>query len=253
MATIAAWRAATSGQGAQAGHVNQFLGGHQAQILYTGTQTAAQSTAGSAATTTNGLYLAQSFTTAAGQTAIGYVIVPVTTATTSGSSLATTTLSLYANSGGSPTGSALVTTTVTAEYANLASGGVNTVKVLYPLPATALTPSATYWLVLAAAGNASNSYSWYRSNQASGASTSSNGTTWSAQTYGFEYQIFNQAVSGMPVATWEDSGARWTVTTYDTLQQLATYAEYTVGQTTTGYLQSRRSYTFSNGLLTSAT
>lgn len=249
MATTPTWLAATAGQSQVAGQVTQFLGTHASVILYAATQTAAQTTAGAASTSTNGLYLAQSFTTAVGQTAVGYVIVPVTTATTSGSNLATTTLSLYANSGGAPSGVALVSTTITAEYANKASGGAATVKLVYPLPVTGLTASTTYWLVLTSAGNVSNSYTWYRSNQVSGASTSPNGTTWTAQAYGFEYQVFDQTASGLLTATRDDAGARWTATTYTTLNLVNTYAEYTAGQTAAGYLQSFRTNSYSNGLL----
>jgi hypothetical protein len=253
MPFVPAWLGATPGQSPQAGQVNQFLGTHNIQYLYAAVQTAAQSTAGAAATTTNGQFLAQSFTTAGGQTAIGYVIVPVTTATTSGASLAPTTLSLYANSGGAPTGAALVSATITAEYANLLSSGTNTVKVVYPLPATGLTASTTYWLVLSSAGNVSNSFSWFRSNQVTGASTSPTGSVWTGQAYGFEYQVFDQTTSGLQLCTWEDSGARWTSTTYNTaagINQLATYAEYTVAQGSNAYVQSYRAFTYSSGLLT---
>lgn len=246
------WLAATSSQLPQAAQVNQFLGTHAIQNLYAAVQTAGQTTAGAAATSTNALWLAQSFTTAASQTAVGYVIVPVSTTTTSGALLAPTALSLYANSVGAPSGSALASTTVTAEYANLATGGTNTVKIPVPLPATGLTASTTYWLVLAAAGNVSNSFTWFRSNQASGASTSTTGTgSWSAQTYGFEFQVFDQTASGQLTCTWEDAGARWTASTYNaTSGALATYAEYTAGQTAAGYVQSYRSLAYSSGLLT---
>jgi hypothetical protein len=248
--TAATWKGAAATQPPLAAQANQFLGVHSLQNLYAAAQTAGQTTAGASATTTNGLYLAQSFATAGGQTAIGYVIVPVTTATASGASLAATTLSLYANAAGAPTGAALGSVTVTAEYANLASAGTNTVKVLYPLPVTGLTASATYWLVLASAGNVSNSYSWFRSNQVTGASTSATGSSWAAQAYGFEYQVFDQTVSGLLTATWEDSGARWTGTTYNGLAQIATLAEYTVAQGAAKYVQSFRTLTYSSGLLT---
>ena len=250
MTGIPAWEAATTGQPPLASQINQFLGPHPSNELYAAVQTAAQTTAGSTTTNTNGTYLAQSFTTAGGQTAIGYVIVPVTTTTTSGSSLATTTVGLFANSAGAPAGSALVSTTITAEYANLASGGTNTVKLIYPLPATGLTASTTYWIVVAAAGNVSNSYTWFQSNQVSGASTSPDGVTWTAQGYGFEYQVFDQTASGLLTAVVEDSGSRWTVSTYTATGEISTYGEYTAGQTASGYLQSYRTYSYSNGLLT---
>lgn len=250
MAVTPTWLAATTGQPGSAGQVNQFLGSHASVVLYAAVQKAAQATAGATFTSTNGLFLAQSFATAVGQTTIGYVSVPITTTTTTGASLATTTLSLYANSAGAPTGSALVSTTLTAEYAFNASGGTNTVSVIYPLPATGLTASTTYWLVLASAGNVTNNYTWFRSNQTSGASTSPTGVTWTAQTYGFKYAIFDQTASGLQTATWEDSGARWTAQTYSGTGEITTLAEYTVGQTASGYLQSYRTLTYTGGLLT---
>jgi hypothetical protein len=249
--TTPAWLGATTSSLPVAGQANQFLGTHTASYLYAGALKVSQTTAGSTSSNTNGLYLAQSFTTAAGQTAVGYVSVPITTTTTSGASLATTTLSLYANSGAAPTGSALVSTTITAEYANKASGGTATVSVLYPLPIATLTAGTEYWLVLAAAGTSGVDYTWYRSNQTSGASTSTTGTSWSAQAYGFEYAVYDQSASGLLTATWEDSGARWTATTYvATTNQIHTFGEYTVGQTAAGYTQGFRTYTYTSGLLT---
>lgn len=246
MATTPTWQAATSGQPALAGHVNQLLGSHATTYLYTGVQTAAQTTAGTGTVGTNGTYIAQSFTTAAGQTSIGYVIARISSGgATSGSQLGPTTLSLYANSAGAPTGSPLASVTMTAEYVAAAPSFVT-----YPLPVTGLTASTTYWLVLAPAGNATYSYLWWKSNQTSGASTSTNGTTWTAQTYGLLYQVYDQTATGLLTCTWEDTGARWTWSGYGTTNLLTQYAEYTGGQTTAGYLQSFRTLSYTNGLLT---
>jgi hypothetical protein len=217
-------------------------------MLYAGTQQAGQTTNGATSTSTNGLWLAQSFTTGAAQTAIGYVIVPVSTTATSGSSLSTTTLALYANSGSAPTGAALASVTLTAEYANLATGGTATNGLICPLPITGLTAATTYWLVLHSTAS-TGSYTWYRSNQASGASTSTNGSSWSAQTYGFVYQVFDQSASGQLTALWEDSGARWQAYSYNTVSALATVSQYTLAQSG-GYVQSYRSLTYSGGVLT---
>jgi hypothetical protein len=240
------WQAATSGSPAQAAHVNQFLGTHATTLLYAGVQRSAQTTAGTGSTSTNGTWLAQSFTTAVGQTAIGYVLIQLDPNTGLGSNLAPTTVSLYANSAGAPTGAALVSATVTAEY-----GFFGPINLFVPMPITGLTASTTYWIVATAAGNASFSYSWNRSNQTSGASTSANGTTWVAQTYGFLYQVFDQTASGLLQGTWEDAGARWTWRSYATpSNRITATTEYTAGQTTAGYLQSNRSYTYTNNLLT---
>lgn len=250
MSGVPAWLGATTGQTGVAGQINQFLGTHPATVLYAATQTAGQTTAGASSTNTNGTYLAQSFSTAGGQTAVGYVILPLSTTTTSGSSLAPTTVSLYANASGAPTGSALVSATVTAEYANLATGGTATNTAFYPLPVTGLTASTTYWIVVASAGTSGNNYTWFRSNQASGASTSANGTTWTAQSYGFKFQVFNQAASGLLTHTWEDSGARWTWNGYGTTNLITKQAEYTTSQGTNQYVQSFRTLSYTSGLLT---
>lgn len=248
--TTNTWLGATTAQPLKAAQINQFLGIHKQQNLYAATQQAGQTTNGSTTTSTNSLWLAQSFTTGASQTAIGYVIIPLTTVSTSGSSLAPTTLSIYANSGGAPTGSALASVTVTAEYANLASGGTTTNRLIYPVPVTGLTASTTYWIVVQGTSS-SGVFAWFRSNQTSGASTSPTGATWTAQTYGFVFQVFDQSVSGLLTSTWEDSGARWTATTYvANTKQIGTYAEYTNGQTTAGYTQGFRTFTYSNGFLT---
>lgn len=243
--TTNTWLGATSGQTPLASQPNAPLGIHAMQPLYAATQRVAQTTNGAATTSTNNLWLAQSFTTAGGQTTIGYVIAPITTTTTSGSSLSTTTLSLYANSAGAPTGSALVSTTLTAEYANQASGGTNTNRVIYPLPITGLTAATQYWLVLHSTAS-TGSYTWFRSNQVSGASTSPTGVTWTAQGYGFVYQVFDQSASGLLTAVWEDSGARWQAYTYNSAQNISTIAQYTVAQNGS-YVQGFRTASWSNG------
>jgi hypothetical protein len=244
MANPNTWQAPTSGQQPRAAHVSQLLGPHALTMLYAGNSVAAQTTAGSGSVSTNGLYLAQSFTTGTA-TSVGYVVLGLTPTTGSGSQLATTTVSLYANTSGAPSGAPIVSTTVTAEYAQWSAGAVTV-----PLPAAGLTTSTTYWIVIAAAGNASFNYGWAKSNQVSGASTSANGTNWTAQSYGLLFQVFDQTLTGQPTCVWEDSGARWTWTGYTTAGEIAQYAEYTAGQTTTGYVQSARTFAYSSGLLT---
>lgn len=243
------WLGATAGVGILPTAAQQaaFLGVHKTQMLYAATQQAGQTTNGATSTSSNALWLAQSFTTGASQTAVGYVIVPVTTTSTSGSSLAATTLSLYANSAGAPTGAALGSVTVTAEYANLASGGTPTNRLIYPLPVTGLTAATTYWLVLQSTAS-TGSYTWYRSNQASGASTSTNGSTWTAQSYGFVYQVFDQAAAGLLTAIWEDSGARWQALTYSGVNEVASVGQYTASQSS-GYQQGFRNLSYSSGIL----
>lgn len=250
------WNGASPAQPTLAAQINQFVGAHATTSLYAATSRASQLVAGSTSTATNGVYLAQQFTTAVGQTAIGYVSIPLTSYTASGSSLGVITLSLYANSAGAPTGAALITTTVSTEYAYLASnsGSSATAFILYPLPITGLTASTTYWLVTNPVGTGPTHYRWYQSNQVSGASTSTNGTTWSAQTYGLGYNVFDQGASGLLTATWEDAGARWSTFTYTaTTNQLKTIAEYTVAQGAGNYVQGYRVLGYTTGYLTSIT
>jgi hypothetical protein len=245
--TADAWLGAAPGQPPKAAQVNQLLGVHRAQHLYAGVLTAGQNTPGSGFATTNSVYNAQSFTTAAGQTAVGYVTLQVGATTGLGSVLAPLVLSLYASAGGAPTGSPLVSVTVSAEYSYAAPS-----VMVAPLPVAGLTPSTTYWLVSAPVGDATNHYFWNKSTQVSGASTSPNGTTWTAQAYGLTYQVFDQTASGLLTCTWEDAGARWTWLAYNAtggINQVTTYAEYTAAQNGS-YVQSFRSLAYSSGLLT---
>lgn len=245
--TTPTWQAATAGQLPKADQVNQYLGTHQAQLIYTGTQKAAQNTAGVGNTNTNGLYIAQSFATAVGQTTIGYV--NLTVSTTGGlTGLAPTTVSIYTNVAGAP-GTLVKSMTATGEHV-----AASPVIVTYPLPVTGLTASTTYWIVMAAAGDASHFYGWHRSNQVSGASTSVNGTAWSAQAYGMLYQVYDQTITPPVVASWEDDGARWVWFSFNVDGTLTEISEYTSGQTATGYSQSFRDFAYSaDGSITSIT
>lgn len=243
--TTPTWQAATTGQLPKANQVNQYLGAHQAQLIYTGVQKAAQNTAGVGNTNTNGLYIAQSFTTAVGQTTIGYV--NLTVSTTGGFiGLTPATVSIYTNAAAAP--SVLVKSMIaTAEHVS-ASPAI----VTYPLPVTGLTASTTYWIVMAAAGDASHFYGWHRSNQVSGASTSVNGTAWSAQAYGMLFQVYDQTIVPPVVASWEDNGAAWMWFSFNGDGTLAEISEYTSGQTATGYSQSFRDVAYSaDGSITS--
>lgn len=241
MAGTPTWQAATAGQPPLARHVNQLLGTHAFTVLYTGVQRAAQFTSGSGSTASNGLWIAQSFTSGSSQTAVGYVVLSLTAGSGLGTNLGPLTVSLYANAAGAPTGSPLVSATVTAEYAAGAP-----LPLLIPLPAP-VTPSTTYWIVTAPAGNATYSYAWARSNQTSGAATSTNGTAWTGQSYGLLFQVWDQTPVLPQVATWEDGGARWTAQTSTSTRQITTLAEYTAGQTAAGYLQSVRTLSYSGG------
>lgn len=234
------WLAPTSGSSALAGSVTQLLATHAITYVWTGTEQANQSTAGSGGVNSNGLYMAQSFATAAGQTTTGYVVV---TAAFTGSP-SPWTLSIQASSAGAPSGTALASAAVPKEFL---SGSASTQPVM--LPVTGLTASTTYWIVAQAVGDVSDYFTWSKSNQVSGASTSANGTTWTAQAYGLLYQVWDQAAIQPLAGTWEDSGARWTALTY-TAGQVTHLEEYTAGQTAAGYTASSRTLSYSSGLLT---
>lgn len=231
-----AWLAATAGQPAKASQVNQFLGAHATTYLYQGVLGDFRNVSGSGAINANGIYLAQKFTTGSGQTTVGYVECDISGGGPAGSQM---TLSIYASSGGAPTGSPLVSVTASVDYVAFAPTFVT-----FPLPITGLTPSTVYFLVISPCGT---NFPWFLSNQTSGAYTSSNGTTWTAQTYGMLFFIFDQTATGPLTCTWEDSGARWTWINWSgtLLHQLS---EYTAAQNS-GYLQSDRTLNYSGWTL----
>lgn len=248
MPTTPTWQNPVAGQAPLAAHQTQLLGSHASKLFYTGVQTAAQTTAGTGSTSSNGTYAAQSFTTSAGQTAIGYILLQMNATIGAGASLGPLTIQLRTNNAGAPSSTILATVTASTEYVFNAPASVH-----FPLNATGLTASTQYWIVTLPAGNASFSYTWGKSNQTSGTSTSSNGTTWAAQTYGSIYQVWDQTVSGKLQHEWDDGGARWTWYSYLGNGQVTQFAEYTAGQTAAGYLQSFRNYAYSNGLPVSIT
>lgn len=233
-----AWQGATANSAPLAAQINQFLGLHAATILYQGVQQAAQTTAGTGAVNSNGLWMAQFFTAASGQTAAGRVVLTLAVTGTP----APLTVSLYATSGSAPTGSALVSASVPREFLAGTAAALS-----IPLPAT-VSASTTYWIVTTGVGDASDYYSWSKSNQASGASTSPDGLTWTAQTYGLLFQVYDQTAGGPPLHAFEDSGARWSGMGY-TSGQLTALREYTVAQSS-GYVESNRTLSYSGTLIT---
>lgn len=240
-----AWQAATAGSSALAGHIDQFLGTHAITYVYTGALQSSQAVAAVNYTHSNGTWIAQSFATASGQTTAGYVVV---TAAYAGSP-SPWTLSIQASSGGAPSGTALVSAAVPKEFLPVspAAGAAQAVM----LPVTGLTASTTYWIVAQAVGTVTDFYAWRQSTQVSGASTSSNGTTWAAQSYGMLYKVFDQSAVTPLAGTWEDSGARWTTLAYNGSGQLTGIEEYTAGQSASGYAVSSRALSYSaSGILT---
>ena len=232
-----AWNGATAGSAPQSAQINQLLGLHAATLLYQGVQQDAQTTAGTGSgSTAGGTYLAQSFTTGSSQTALGYATAHILGGT-SGFPLS---VSVYASSGGAPTGSPLITVQASPEYVAFGPAFL-----VFPLP-LAVTPSTVYFLV--AAPPASGTYTWNKSSQTSGAYTSPDGTTWTSQAYGLQYQIYDQSAAGPLTAIWEDGGARWSWLNINGAGQLAQLSEYTVAQAS-GYVQADRNLSYSGTLL----
>lgn len=244
--TTSTWNGATTGQAPLAAQPNALLGVHKTQVLYTGVVRSIQNTAGSGTTTSNGLYIAQSFTTGASQTAIGYIYAQLGATTASGTVLPAMTIGIYANSAGAPTGSAILSVQATAEYVNPSPSFV-----LFPMPITGLSTATQYWIVTTPSGTVSNNFSWGKSNQTSGTSTSTNGTTWTAQTYGSLYAVYDQNIVAPVAALWEDSGARWQALYYNTQNEVSDLGQYTVAQNSS-YVQGFKALTYSNGLLQKA-
>lgn len=238
MSGIPTWLGAVAAQPTAAGQVNQFLGAHPNTLLYAATLQAQANTAGSGSQGSSTQWLAQSFTTAVGQTLIGRVVLQLSVT----GSPAPATISIYASSGGLPTGSPLVSTALPKEFVGASAGAVS-----IPLPLT-VTASTQYLIVLAEVGSGGNQFSWSQNNVGSGAATSSNGTSWAAAAYGLMFQMFDQSASGLLTHTWEDAGARWTSLGYNGSNQLTSLKEYTVAQAS-GYLQSARTLSYSNNLL----
>lgn len=220
--------------------MNQFLAAHAVTYLYQGSQKAAQITSAAGTQASNGLYIAESFTTASGQTVTGYVMVY---AAVTGSP-APWVISLQADNSGAPSGTVLSSSAVPKEFVTGIGGWVSV-----PLPATGLSAITRYWIVAAAVGDSGDKFTWQKSNQSSGCSTSTNGSTWTAQAFGLMYQVFDQTATLPLAGTWEDSGARWTWLSYSSGLITGTQ-EYTQGQIANGYTAAQRTLSYSSGLLT---
>lgn len=240
---IPAYRSATVGAPATAGNVNQFLGAHGALFVYgPGAVQASQATASTAYTSTAGLYLTQQFTTGAAQTAIGQVRLQIDAV--SGSPvlplIPPLTVGVYADAAGLPSGSPLGQATVTTEYVYSAPYWVP-----IPLVVTGLTANTQYHLVTKPVGSGAHYYVWHHSNQTFGASTSTDGVTWTRQSYGLTYEVLDASGTGIyPTVVVEDGGARVTYLTYDTANRLTGVAEYTQGQSGSDYLYSTRTVAY---------
>jgi len=240
-----AWLAATAGNRALPGQINQLLGAHTSTWLYQGALQSEQATGGTGYQSTYNQWLSQTVTTGAAQTAIGVVYLQVATV---GGSLTTSVIAplvveLYASLGGQPTGSVLATATVNDLYVSNAPYWV-----AIPLNVTGLAASTPYELVIPSVGTATAYYAWHQSNQTSGAATSSGGTAWASQAYGLMYQAWDQSATGNLQFLYDDDGARWTQLVYNAAGLVTQINEYTLTQSG-GVFYSSRALTYSGGSL----
>lgn len=247
---VPAYKASVVGGPGNAGGINQFLVPHNAAFIYDGALLkSSQSTGIGVYTTTQDQYLSQQFQTAASQTTISQVWLQVSTV--GGSAIANNitplTIGIYADSGGEPTGSALVSASLT-ETAVYASG----FWVIVPLPVTGLSPSTSYHIVVNPAGTSSSYYVWQNNNQAGGGSTSPDLVIWTDQSFGFVYRVYDQTFAGGSLVQYviEDAGDRWTKYGYDATNEVTSINEYTVDQTGNSSLNLTHTLTYTNGFLT---
>lgn len=247
MVTTPVWQPAVAGTRGTAGHVNQFLGGHESTISYGGTLQSAETTGSSVYSDTYTQWLGQQIVTSANQTTIGYLLLQLSDVGGS-PTLATIpplTVSLYADVFGVPGGSLLASAGVTCQYVYSSPYWVTV-----PLAAAGLSPGTSYQIVTTLTGSSSHYYVWQRSTTAGGASTSPDGLTWTSSSFGLMYQVFDQIGGGstMPLIVNEDTGLRVTSLTYDTSDQLGSVSTYTTGSL--GTFAASATLTYTNGLIT---
>jgi hypothetical protein len=227
------WSAAVAGTRGDSGQISQVMLGHNVQLVYAGTRFSSQTTAGSGTVTGNSLYVAQSFTTGASTTAVGRIT--LTGFVTGNPSL----LNLS---------TPLVTTLSPVSWMNTSN---NTYT--WPLPVTGLSVSTQYWIVASWTGSTGNTYTFTQSNQTSGTSTSTNGTAWTAQAYGIEYQVYDQTQTLPLTHTWEDNGMRITWLPVNTAGYIGSIEEFTQTVSETSGLYSYRNINYSGSFPVSTT
>lgn len=232
------WQSPVVGAQALAGHVNQLLGTHPTTYLYQGVLQAS-SAGGTGTASSSGTWLAQRFTTGSSQTAVGYLAF----ASAVTGSPAPWTVSLQADAAGQPSGTALASVQYPKELA---------ATVTAALVPSACTASTQMWIVAEAVGDVSDYFTWAKSSAGSGAMTSPDGVTWTAQSYGLRYVVYDQSTVPPLIGIVEDSGARYTLFGWSGTGEPVLVEEFTSGQTQGGYSVSARTLTYSGGMLTGA-
>jgi hypothetical protein len=248
MSTIPAWLGAQVNYGGNSGLINQFLAQHDAIYQYSGQSIASEEATGSGIyIDTLNQWLSQTITTGPSQTDIGAVGLQLSTVGGSPTLnlIPALTVSLYADLGGFPTGSAITSATVASTYVYSSSFWAQ-----IPLVATGLTASTNYHLVTAITGTTGHYYVWQESNQTNGCLTAPDGVTWTAQGFGLMYQVYTQdSASGNVVLISEDNGSLVKILTYNSLNLLTNVSEYAQLQDGT-FIQSSGTLSYTNGLVT---
>jgi len=238
--------AATVNKRGDAGLINQFLVNHTAQYSWSaGVVVDSQQTGAGTYIDSLNQWLSQTTTTGSSQTTIGSISLQVSAF--GGSPTLTLipalTVSLYADAAGVPTGSALASATVASTYVYSAPFWVS-----IPLTAT-VTPSTVYHYVIAITGTAGHYYLIQKSNQLTGCATSPDGSTWTTQNFGLMYRTYDGTSGGLLKSVSEDNGNLLVNYTYNSLNQITGYTQYTLAQDGT-FLQTSGTITYTNGLPT---
>lgn len=245
---VPTWLSATAGLPGNSGVVNQLNGAHTTTLLYSGGAIISSQPTGSGVFQgSQNNWVGQTIVTGSTQTAIGSVNLQL--ATVGGSPtlnlIPVLTVGLYADGNGLPSGTPIVSTTISNNYVYTSPFWVS-----IPLPTTGLTPSTQYHIVTNLVGTSSNYYTWQQSNQTSGAATSPDGNVWTFQLFGMTYQVLDQTATGRVTTIFEDNGAMFTTLTYNSFGQITGMTQFVTAQGGAGYIQSSGTLSYTNGLLT---
>lgn len=178
-----------------ASHPNQLLMTHQDSLFYQGNNSLSiNQTITGTVSTAGGTWVAQKVTaTAAMNNAISYVTVFVSSGTPDGT-LNPTSVQLYTDNAGAPGTPIPPMMALTNEYTfEVPSAAVIPIGIV-----TGLVTGTPYWVVFKGVSSASLSYTFSNSNSAGfiPASTSTNGTTWTAQSYGLWMKFWTTDTTG---------------------------------------------------------
>ena len=245
--TTPAWQGAASGGvvAVNAGHINQFLGTHKIAFAYTGTAQVSGPGSSSGSQGSNGLWLAQPFTTGASQSRVERLTM---SALIAGSPSSTWQVGIQTDSGGSPSGTWLC-------WCYVPKGFLTTSARSISIPAgIAVSSSTKYHIVAAAAGGTGNDFLWQTGTSTGVVGlTSTNGTSWSALTVTYLFSVFAGS-SGQLINIAEDGAApytHWCEFIWNSANELGTVNEAVNVTTSSNVFDSERTLSYSNGVLTS--